>query len=341
MKSTRLQRIPHFLVALCLAAAGTLATGLASAQEVRLRASHQWPGGQGDIRDEMVQIIAREAKAADVGLEIRVYPGASLYKPREQWNAMARDRLDISAFPLAYAGGQHPEFNLTLMPGLVKNHDHAQRLNDSEFMDRIVDIMNEDNVIVLAHTWLAGGFVTKGDECILEPDDVEGMQMRAAGKSFNQLLAAAGASIASMPSSEIYSALQTGVLDGANTSSSSFVSYRIYEQAGCLTAPGDNALWFMYEPILMSKASFERLDAEQQEVLREAGKKAEDFAYEAAKEADQKLVNTYERNGVKVVTMNAEQFQMWRDVAQRSSYDAFVEETPNGQELLDLALSVD
>ena len=62
------------------------------------------------------------------------------------------------------------------------------------------------------------------------PDDVKGLQMRAAGKSFNQLLAGAGASIASMASSEIYNAMQTGVLDGANTSSSSFVSYRIYEQ---------------------------------------------------------------------------------------------------------------
>lgn len=127
MKVTRLQRIRHLVVALCLAAAGTLLMSTAAAQDVRLRTSHQWPGGQGDIRDEMVQIIAREAKAADVGLEIRVYPGASLYKPREEWNAMARDRLDISAFPLAYAGGQHPEFNLTLMPGLVKNHDHAHQ----------------------------------------------------------------------------------------------------------------------------------------------------------------------------------------------------------------------
>ena len=47
--------------------------------------------------------------------------------------------------------------------------------------------------------------------------------------------------------------MQTGVLDAANTSSGSFVSYRIFEQTKYLTAPGENALWFMYEPILMSK----------------------------------------------------------------------------------------
>ena len=79
--------------------------------------------------------------------------------------------------------------------------------------------------------------------------------MRAAGKAFNQMLEAAGAGIQSMPSSEIYTGLQTGVLTGANTSSGSFVSYKIYEQVTCATPPGKFGLWFMYEPILMSKKS--------------------------------------------------------------------------------------
>ena len=48
-----------------------------------------------------------------------------------------------------------------------------------------------------------------------------------------------------MPSSEIYTGMQTGVLDGASTSSGSLVSYRLQEQAKCVTVPGENALWFM------------------------------------------------------------------------------------------------
>ena len=60
--------------------------GSAHAQAV-LKASHQFPGGKGDARDEMVQIIARDAKAANVGLDVQVYPGASLFKPNDQWNA--------------------------------------------------------------------------------------------------------------------------------------------------------------------------------------------------------------------------------------------------------------
>jgi len=53
----------------------------------------------------------------------------------------------------------------------------------------------------------------------------------------------AGASIVSIPSNEVYNALQTGVADATDTSSGSFVSFRIYEQVKCLTAPGENALW--------------------------------------------------------------------------------------------------
>jgi TRAP-type C4-dicarboxylate transport system substrate-binding protein len=313
---------------------------ISSAADINLKASHQWPGGKGDIRDEMVQIIARHMKDNNTGVNIRVYPGKSLFKPKEQWGAMTKGKLDITAFPLAYAGGKHPEFNLTLMPGLVKNHDHAIRLNSSPFMQKIKGIMDSAGVMVLADTWLAGGFVSK-KACILEPDDVKGMKFRAAGKAFNQMLAAAGATITSMPSSEIYSGLQTGVLDGANTSASSLVSYRIYEQVSCLTAPGKNALWVMYEPILMAKGSFDKLSAEQKLELMKAAGKAEQYASQASKEADQKLVDAYKKAGVKVVEMSAEQAAMWRKIADTSSYKAFADTVKGGKELLDMALSVE
>ena len=325
---------------LAIAALATSAIlGTTNASAVNLKASHQWPGGKGDMRYEMVQMIARHMKDKKTGVNIRVYPGKSLFKPKEQWGAMTKGQLDMTAFPLAYAGGKHPEFNLTLMPGLVKNHDHALRLNKSDFMDKIKKIMDDAGVMVLADTWLAGGFVSTG-KCVLEPDDVKGMKFRAAGKAFNQMLAAAGATITSMPSSEIYSGLQTGVLDGANTSSASLVSYRIYEQVKCLTEPGDNALWVMYEPILMAKASFEKLTPAQQKEILAAGKAAEQYASDEAKKQDAKLVEAYQKAGVKVVKMSAEQAAMWRDIADKSSYDAFAKDVAGGRELLDMALSV-
>ena len=155
------------------------------------------------------------------------------------------------------------------------------------------------------------------------------------------MLVGAGASIASMPSSEIYTAMQTGVLDAANTSSGSFVSYRIYEQVKCLTAPGDHALWFMYEPILMSQESFEKLNKEQQDALMAAGKVAEDFFFDAAKGLDDKLVEAYQNAGVEVVSMSAEQAAAWRAIANETSYKTFAEKVPGGKELIEKALAVE
>lgn len=206
-------------------------------------------------------------------------------------------------------------------------------------MDRIKKIMDDAGVVVLADTWLAGGFVSK-KKCILNPEDVKGQAFRAAGKAFNQMLAGAGASITKMPSSEIYSGLQTGVLDGANTSSASLVSYRIYEQVSCLTAPGKNALWVMYEPILMSKKTFNSLNKKQQDLIMKLGKEAEEFAYKGAIEADKKLVDAYKKAGVKVVEMSAEQAAKWRAIADTTSYKSFADKVKGGRELLDMALSV-
>ncbi len=324
-------------VALGVAVAAALPAAHA---ETTLKASHQWPGGKGDVRDEMVQILAREVEKANVDLKIQVYPGKSLFKPKEQWGAMVKGVLDISAFPLDYASGRHPEFSATLMPGLVRNHDRALRLNSSPFMDDIKQVINDAGVVVLADAWLAGAFASK-KQCITGPESMKGQVTRAAGPAFEQMLVGAGASIASMPSSEIYTGLQTGVLDAANTSSGSFVSYRIYEQVTCLTKPGANALWFMYEPILMSKRSWDKLNKEQQDALLAAGKVAEEYFVGEAKGLDDKLVKAYSDAGVEVVEMSADDYKAWLDIAKETSYKTFADKVEGGQALIDKALAVE
>jgi TRAP-type C4-dicarboxylate transport system substrate-binding protein len=207
-------------------------------------------------------------------------------------------------------------------------------------MDDIKKIINDAGVVVLSDAWLAGGFASKKN-CILGPETMKGQVTRAAGPAFEQMLAGAGASISSMSSSAIYQAMQTGVLDAANTSSGSFVSYRIYEQVKCLTAPGDYALWFMYEPILMSKKSWDKLNSAQQDALAAAGKVAEEYMTEKAAGLDTKMVDVYEEAGVEVVTMTAEQAAAWKAIAEETSYKIFSENVPGGKELIAKALSVD
>jgi len=319
------------------AALACLVLGTA-AQSETLRLSHQWSNK--DVRHQVAQIVADEVAAADVDLEIQIFGSKSLFKPREQYRPLSRGQLDMSVLPLSYAGGQQPAYNLTLMPGMVKNHDHAARLSASPFMEALEEKMADDDVMVLVHGYLAGGFVGK-DKCITAPEDVKGLQTRAAGKAFEQMLAGAGASIASMASSEIYNAMQTGVLTAANTSSSSFVSYRIYEQVKCYTPAGDVALWFMYQPLLMNKSRFDGLNADQQKALLDASAKAEAYYLEEAKKQDAESEKVFRDAGVEIAQMSSEDFDAWRALAQETSYKAFVADVPDGQQLLDMALAVE
>ena len=323
--------------ALAAAAVVVLATG-AQAETV-LKLSHQFPGGKGDVRDEMVQMMARDVAAANVDMVIKIFPGSSLVKPQEQWKAMLTGQIDMASFPLDYASGFHPQFGATLMPGLVKSHAHARRINDSDFMKDIKAVIEQGGVKVLADAWLAGAFASK-DQCIRKPDDAKGLKVRSAGATFSQMWAGAGASVVSIPSSEVYNALQQGVISATDTSTGSFVSFRLYEQVKCITAPGDNGLWFMYEPVLISMKSWNKLNDAQKKALTAASKKAEDYFEGESKKMDDKMVETFKANKVEVVTMSEADADAWRAVAQKTSYKSFAEKVPGGKELIEKALSV-
>ncbi|HLX27161.1 MAG TPA: TRAP transporter substrate-binding protein DctP [Casimicrobiaceae bacterium] len=330
-----MKRIPVILGALAFA----LVSGSLVAAPLVLRASHQFPGGKGDVRDDMVQMIARDVKGANVGIEIQVYPGASLFKPEQQWNAMVNGQLDMTLFPLDYASGQVRAFSATLMPGLVRSYDRAKRLNDSQFMKDVRAHIEQAGVIVLSDAWFGGGMVSKKN-CILEPEDVKGLKMRAAGPTFAQMWQSAGASIVSIPSNEIYNAFQTGVADATDTSMGSFLSFRLYEQAKCMTAPGENAIWFMYEPVLMSKKTFDKLDKKQQDALLAAGKKAQQYYESKAESVDAQTIKAYKDHGVDVKTLSDKEYNDWLEVAKKSSYLEFAKDVPDGKKLIDEALSV-
>jgi len=317
----------------------TLSFITTSSFAVTWKASHQFPGGKGDARDEMVQMIAKEVAKANVDFKIQVYPGQSLYKAMAQWKPLVDGQLDMTSLPLDYANKFHPEFSITLMPGIVKNHDHAKRINKSPFMDDIRKIIDGAGAMVLADAWLGGGFATKKD-CITSPATVKGQVMRAAGPMFNKMLEGAGASIASMASSEVYAGLQTGVLTGVNTSSGSFVSFKIYEQVKCATPPGKFGLWFMYEPILISKKSFNALNAKQKSALLAAGKKAEAYMSGQVAALDKKMEDTYKAKKVKLAYMSEKDYNDWVAIAKKTSFKDFSAKVPAGASLIEKALAV-
>ncbi|MGN6117279.1 MAG: TRAP transporter substrate-binding protein DctP [Nitrobacter sp.] len=330
-----MKRISAFLATAVVAVSFA---GAAQAQ-ITMKASHQFPGGKGDVRDDMVQMIAKEVGAANVGITIQVYPGASLFKPKDQWNAMVNGQLDITLFPLDYASGKAPVFSATLMPGLIRNQDRAKRINDSQFMKDMRAEIEKRGVIVLSDAWFAGGMAAKG-KCVQHPKDLAGMKFRAAGPTFAAMWEAAGASIVTPPSNEVYNAFQTGVIDATDTSLGTFGSTRLYEVTTCLTAPGDNALWFMYEPVLMSKKNFDRLNKQQKDAIIAAGKKAQAYYEGKANAVNDETIKQFTDHKDKVVTLTNDEFDAWMALAKKSSFAKFAKEVPNGQKLIDEALAV-
>jgi TRAP-type C4-dicarboxylate transport system substrate-binding protein len=329
--------IRRIYVATAAAALGLAFAGSASA--TTLRASHQFPGGKGDVRDDMVQMIAKEAKDAGVGLDVQVYPGASLFKPNDQWNALVNGQLDISLFPLDYASGKVPAFSATLMPGLIRSPERAKRIDASAFMTDMRKIISDHGVIVLSDAWFAGGMASK-QGCIVKPADLKGVKFRAAGPTFAAMWEAAGANIVTPPSNEIYNAFQTGVVDATDTSLGTFQSMRLYEQTKCLTAPGNNALWMMYEPVLMSKKNFDALTKPQQDAILKAGRDAQAYYESKAASVDGAAIKAFEDHNVKVVTLTDAEFDVWLALAKKTSYATYAKDVPDGQKLLDEALAV-
>ena len=252
---------------------------------------------------------------------------------------MVNGQLDITLFPLDYASGKVPTFSATLMPGLIRSQDRAKRINDSQFMKDIRAEIEKHGVIVLSDAWFAGGMASnKG--CLTHPNDLKGLKFRAAGPTFASMWENAGASIVSPPSNEIYNAFQSGVVNATDTSLGTFQSMRLYEVTDCLTAPGNNALWFMYEPVLMSKKSFDKLNKAQQDAVLKAGKAAQAYYEGKADEVNKAAIKSFEDHKVKVVTLSDADYQAWLDVAKKSSYATFAKAVPSGQKLIDEALAV-
>jgi TRAP-type C4-dicarboxylate transport system substrate-binding protein len=334
-----------FLLAACSTLALTLAGGhaLAQAQPKVIKISHQFPGGtidEGDFRDRLTRKFAAEVEKRTKGaLKFEIYPSSSLMKSVPQFKAVSTGGLDMSLYPLAYAGGEVPETNITLMPALITSYEQGLRWKDAPIGKELTRILDEKNVKIVTWIWQAGGIAAKSKN-VLVPDDVKGMKVRGGSREMDLMIKAAGGAVTNVPSNEIYSAMQSGVLDAALTSSTSLISFRLYETSNFLTTGRSHSFWFMFEPLLMSKKTYDSLTPEQQKIVMEVGASLEKFGMEAAKADDQRITEVYTKAGDKVVDMDAAAFAKWREVAKNSAWKDFEEKVKNGKALMDMATAV-
>jgi TRAP-type C4-dicarboxylate transport system substrate-binding protein len=290
-----------------------------------LKISHQFPSGT-DFRDRLCKKFADEVSKRTKGaLKFDIYPQSSLMKTNAQFSALRKGALDFSFYPLPYAGGEVVEANIGLMPGLVTSYEQGARWKNAEVGKLLNKVMESKGIVIVSWVWQAGGVATRSGPIIV-PDDIKGVKVRGGSREFDAMLKAAGASVmTSIPSNEIYQAVQSGSLEAAYTSSASLMSFKLAELTKNFTSAKNKSYWYMLEPLMMSKAIFDTLPANQRDIIMAVGVEMEKFGTEQAKLDDIDASIAFARAGNKVFEMDMSVVDKWKAVAKGSAWKEFSE----------------
>ena len=308
-----------------------------------LKISHQFPGGtitEGDFRDRLCRMFAAEVERRTNGALIgQVYPNSSLMKTVAQFSALRKGALDVSLYPVSYAGGEFAELNIGLMPGLVSSYKQGGAWKSSEVGTKFAAFLAEKGIIIIAWIWQAGGVASRTAP-IVSPQDAKGLKVRGGSREMDMVLQAAGATTLSTPSNELYAAMQTGACDAAITSSTSLISFRLEEVAKSLTTGRGKSYWFMLEPLIMSKQIFDALPKDQQDMIMALGRELEEFGAREAMADDEKVADVYAKKGAKVSDLDEATVEKWRMIARDTAWKDYAAKSPLSAELLKLAQGV-
>jgi TRAP-type C4-dicarboxylate transport system substrate-binding protein len=339
MKITRRRVVLGSAAGLSLATMGL--PNLAAAQTTTLKISHQFPGGtltEGDFRDRLCRKFAAEVAAKTNGaLKFEVYPGSSLMKVNSQFAALRKGALDLSLVPLSYAGGEVAETNIGLMPGLVTSYEQAYKWKNGEVGKMLTAFLEDKGIVLVSWIWQAGGVASRAKP-LVAPEDAKGMKVRGGSREMDMILKEAGASVLTLPSNEIYAAMQTGAMDAGMTSSTSLISFRLEEVSKALTTGRKYAYWFMFEPLMMSKQIFDKLPANQKAAIMSVGADMEKFALESAKADDIEVSNVYLKAGAKVYDLDEPTVKKWQAIARETAWKDYAAKTDMSAKLLAAAV---
>jgi hypothetical protein len=144
----------------------------------------------------------------------------------------------MSLYPLAYAGGEFPEPTSTLMPALVTSYEQGLRWKEAPIGKELTRLLDErKGVKIITWVWQAGGIASKR-QAAPQPRRRQGHEgARRQPRDRPDAQGRRRLAVTNVPSSEIYSAMQSGVLDAAITSSTSLISFRLHETCQASSRP--------------------------------------------------------------------------------------------------------
>jgi TRAP-type C4-dicarboxylate transport system substrate-binding protein len=321
----------RFVNVCCLILTATLLPGHGAAFAQELKISHQW--AEADGRDRAIRVFVQEAESRAKGLKFRIYPNSSLnIEPERLLEALQNNSLELAVFPLSYAVAKVPEFSLARLPGLVPNLEAAHALKGTEMHATLQSIAEANGVRIITWWWAPGGFFSKSRE-ISNPKSVQGLKMRGAEPLFELMLKEAGASIASMPSTKLSAAMQSGALDAIGTTYEAFLSFRLYEQVKFATVGGPT-LFMGFTPMVMSLTAWNGLTPEQKAALEEAAEISDAYFEAAQRSVERQLVATLRKAGVAYRQMTKENYMAWLQLAQQTAWLEYTKINPRARELL-------
>ncbi|HWK68053.1 MAG TPA: TRAP transporter substrate-binding protein [Rhizobiaceae bacterium] len=261
--------IRKFTAAAALSA--VLFGGAAYAQEITLKSSDTHPDGYPTV--EAVKFLGELVKERTGGrIAIEVYHSAQLGEEKDTIEQTRAGVIDMNRVSLGPFNNIVEETQAVSLPYIFKSTDHMHKVMDGPIGDEILKAFEAHDLVGLAFYDSGSRSFYNARKPIKSIDDLKGMKLRVIQSDvFVAMVNALGANAVPMPYGEVYSAIQTGVIDGAENNWPSYESSKHYEVAKYFTL--DQHL-IVPEVLVMSKASWDKLSAEDQAIVKAAAKES-------------------------------------------------------------------
>jgi len=324
-------RFAKLLAPFAFAAILTAGSAFSAFAQVEVKFGHV--GEPGSLFDLSAQEFAKRANAKLAGkAKVTVYGSSQLGGDSELLKKLKLGTVDL-ALPSTVMSSQVPAFGVFEMPYLVKNRDHMAKIRDQVVVPTMLPIAEKAGYRIIG-VW-ENGFrqITNSKHPINKPDDLKGIKLRVPGGTWRvKMFKAYGANPSPLALSEVFVALQTGVMDGEENPLAQIYPSRFYEVQKYLSMTGH-----VYTPAYVTAgASWSRLPPDVQKVLADTAKEMQPEVYKIAAGLDDSLFTKLKAAGMQVNEADKDAFIK----ASKPIYDEFAKDVPGGKELIDKSLAL-
>jgi len=322
--------MPLVRALLTLIVAIVLSAGTAAAQ-TEIKFGHV--GEPGSLFDLSAQEFAKRANAK-LGnkAKVTVYGSSQLGGDGELMKKLKLGTVDL-ALPSTVMSSQVPAFGVFEMPYLVKNREQMAKIRDQVVVPMLEPIAEKSGYHIIG-VW-ENGFrqITNNKHPIKVPSDLQGIKLRVPGGTWRvKMFKAYGANPSPLAFSEVFVALQTGVMDGEENPLAQIYPARFYEVQKYLSMTGH-----VYTPAYVTAgASWSRLPADVQKILADTAVEMQPEVYKIAAGLDESLFKKLKDAGMQINDADKDAFIK----ASKPIYEEFAKEVPGGKELIDKSLAL-